>query len=495
MEERTQGDNSIPIAVLAGVIRSKLLTLFSSYHISQGTPLLLCASFVHSLSIDLQPIPVFLPIRAARSATCLKGCLQARSASPRDSHLYLGSGVRQLRSHLHSTMAAGRNRKLPLQRMRLCKVNSVDRSMMKATGQPSPSLHPPHATSPDPPVPQGGRLGGSHPPFHKQPPPCRRGCSSLLPQDQDDDSNKKFLSDSKFEKSTRRMGLSCANCSTSTTTLWRRNSEGEPVCNACGLYFKLHQVARPLSMKKDGIQTRKRKPKGSGSKSKASKEPQLPSYDSSSLMQHQSSSQIHQHHQQSQQHLSQQHHTQQQQQMMHESQSTLPHTHPINPSNSLVMVGHGARLPTLGSALSGTSLSSSSLTSSGLSLSGLSGGSAIDYHIHNSAVLAALASPINTTSHSTLLPISSLTSLGRQAMAAAAANHIASNNGPISSPMDRVMSLDSMLIKQATEPPFSPSPPKAIPVASDIHSETEAAVQSLSSEDILQLKPASVSQT
>lgn len=39
-----------------------------------------------------------------------------------------------------------------------------------------------------------------------------------------------------------RMGLSCANCNTSTTTLWRRNGEGEPVCNACGLYYKLHQV-------------------------------------------------------------------------------------------------------------------------------------------------------------------------------------------------------------------------------------------------------------
>ncbi|OWK59714.1 Transcription factor GATA-6 [Lonchura striata] len=40
--------------------------------------------------------------------------------------------------------------------------------------------------------------------------------------------------------SSRRMGLSCANCHTTTTTLWRRNAEGEPVCNACGLYMKLH---------------------------------------------------------------------------------------------------------------------------------------------------------------------------------------------------------------------------------------------------------------
>lgn len=74
--------------------------------------------------------------------------------------------------------------------------------------------------------------------------------------------------------SSRRIGLSCANCQTSTTTLWRRNAEGEPVCNACGLYTKLHGVPRPLAMKKEGIQTRKRKPKtlnkskgGSGSSS------------------------------------------------------------------------------------------------------------------------------------------------------------------------------------------------------------------------------------
>lgn len=72
---------------------------------------------------------------------------------------------------------------------------------------------------------------------------------------------KKF--DNKYDKvnNRSRMGLSCANCGTTTTTLWRRNGEGEPVCNACGLYYKLHQVNRPMSMKKDGIQTRKRKAK------------------------------------------------------------------------------------------------------------------------------------------------------------------------------------------------------------------------------------------
>ncbi|XP_078040093.1 uncharacterized protein LOC144471680 isoform X2 [Augochlora pura] len=59
----------------------------------------------------------------------------------------------------------------------------------------------------------------------------------------------------------RKTGMQCANCRTCNTTLWRRNNNGEPVCNACGLYYKLHNVNRPLSMKKEGIQTRKRKPK------------------------------------------------------------------------------------------------------------------------------------------------------------------------------------------------------------------------------------------
>ncbi|GFT14762.1 GATA-binding factor 3 [Nephila pilipes] len=68
--------------------------------------------------------------------------------------------------------------------------------------------------------------------------------------------------------SSKRVGTSCANCRTTTTTLWRRNHHGEPVCNACGLYFKLHNMRRPIAMKKDGIQTRNRKIVSRGRKKK-----------------------------------------------------------------------------------------------------------------------------------------------------------------------------------------------------------------------------------
>ncbi|XP_055228565.2 transcription factor GATA-5 isoform X1 [Gorilla gorilla gorilla] len=73
--------------------------------------------------------------------------------------------------------------------------------------------------------------------------------------------NRPLVRPQKRLSSSRRAGLCCTNCHTTNTTLWRRNSEGEPVCNACGLYMKLHGVPRPLAMKKESIQTRKRKPK------------------------------------------------------------------------------------------------------------------------------------------------------------------------------------------------------------------------------------------
>ncbi|XP_013388658.1 transcription factor GATA-4 isoform X1 [Lingula anatina] len=86
--------------------------------------------------------------------------------------------------------------------------------------------------------------------------------------------NRPLIKPQRRLSASRRVGLSCANCRTSTTTLWRRNNEGEPVCNACGLYYKLHGVNRPLAMKKDGIQTRKRKPKSlSKSKTPTKQEP------------------------------------------------------------------------------------------------------------------------------------------------------------------------------------------------------------------------------
>ncbi|XP_044124221.1 erythroid transcription factor isoform X2 [Bufo gargarizans] len=66
----------------------------------------------------------------------------------------------------------------------------------------------------------------------------------------------------------KRAGTQCSNCHTSTTTLWRRNMSGDPVCNACGLYFKLHNVNRPLTMKKEGIQTRNRKVSSKSKKKK-----------------------------------------------------------------------------------------------------------------------------------------------------------------------------------------------------------------------------------
>uniref|UniRef100_A0A4W6FZM4 GATA-type domain-containing protein n=1 Tax=Lates calcarifer TaxID=8187 RepID=A0A4W6FZM4_LATCA len=55
-------------------------------------------------------------------------------------------------------------------------------------------------------------------------------------------SNRPLLRPKRRTTVSQRRGTVCVNCSTTTTTLWRRNSAGEPVCNACGLYYRLHQV-------------------------------------------------------------------------------------------------------------------------------------------------------------------------------------------------------------------------------------------------------------
>ncbi|QLL33048.1 hypothetical protein HG536_0D05690 [Torulaspora globosa] len=66
----------------------------------------------------------------------------------------------------------------------------------------------------------------------------KRGSSSAVPEIQ------------------RKPSLSCFNCKTQKTPLWRRDSQGNTLCNACGLFQKLHGTMRPLSLKTDVIKKR-----------------------------------------------------------------------------------------------------------------------------------------------------------------------------------------------------------------------------------------------
>ncbi|KAI8099593.1 uncharacterized protein BX664DRAFT_321674 [Halteromyces radiatus] len=50
----------------------------------------------------------------------------------------------------------------------------------------------------------------------------------------------------------------CVNCQQTKTPLWRKNERGESVCNACGLYSRLHHRDRPAKMRKTTIQRRRR---------------------------------------------------------------------------------------------------------------------------------------------------------------------------------------------------------------------------------------------
>lgn len=50
----------------------------------------------------------------------------------------------------------------------------------------------------------------------------------------------------------------CLNCMTTNTPLWRRDENGQILCNACGLFLKLHGRRRPISLKTDVIKSRNR---------------------------------------------------------------------------------------------------------------------------------------------------------------------------------------------------------------------------------------------
>ncbi|OLY79249.1 Transcription factor elt-1 [Smittium mucronatum] len=68
----------------------------------------------------------------------------------------------------------------------------------------------------------------------------------------------KHTSKKVMESSPPTPSLQCVNCFTKNTPLWRKDADGGSLCNACGLYFKLHKVNRPISLKSNVIKKRNR---------------------------------------------------------------------------------------------------------------------------------------------------------------------------------------------------------------------------------------------
>ena len=69
-----------------------------------------------------------------------------------------------------------------------------------------------------------------------------------------DSESAKAKDDSKDENKDK--PTECQNCHTMKTPLWRKDPSGNTLCNACGLFLKLHGTMRPLSLKTDVIKKR-----------------------------------------------------------------------------------------------------------------------------------------------------------------------------------------------------------------------------------------------
>lgn len=78
------------------------------------------------------------------------------------------------------------------------------------------------------------------------------------PVPKNSDQSGKSISPSPPSASESPANIVCSNCQTTNTPLWRRDAEGNALCNACGLFHRLHGVMRPLSLKTDVIKKRNR---------------------------------------------------------------------------------------------------------------------------------------------------------------------------------------------------------------------------------------------
>lgn len=97
------------------------------------------------------------------------------------------------------------------------------------------------------------RLASNLPP-QKTTEPLNSSSKQIIQEKNDEATPKPSSAGSSRSNSTTK----CTNCGTTTTPLWRRDPEGQPLCNACGLFLKLHGVVRPLSLKTDVIKKRNR---------------------------------------------------------------------------------------------------------------------------------------------------------------------------------------------------------------------------------------------
>ncbi|ELQ73923.1 GATA-4/5/6 transcription factor [Trachipleistophora hominis] len=70
-------------------------------------------------------------------------------------------------------------------------------------------------------------------------------------------------SDYSYESKKEYKNQECAHCGTRVTSLWRK-LHGETVCNACGLYYKIHGIRRPETLKGNKVRRRRRIPKKKG---------------------------------------------------------------------------------------------------------------------------------------------------------------------------------------------------------------------------------------